>query len=138
MEHRHEPGLPLYMAVARDDLELHLTEHHGDASPGSTSFVWTEGIRAYHVELTAKDYGFARPEIERLPWGDQLQVNDPFGNRIRFCERLRWPRVSLAAQRRTDRSYGRQRRPFFTSPTRGETMDSHRRSISGSFGDRED
>ena len=89
IEHRHEPGLPLYMAVKRNGLELHLTEHHGDASPGSTAFVWTRGIRAYHAELTAKAYSYGRPGIERQPWGDQLQVNDPFGNRVRFCERLR-------------------------------------------------
>ncbi|MBB4000129.1 glyoxalase superfamily protein [Aureimonas pseudogalii] len=87
MEHRHEPGLPLYMAIERAGLELHLSEHHGDASPGSTAFVWTRGIQAYHAELTGKAYGYGRPAIERLPWGDQLQVHDPFGNRVRFCER---------------------------------------------------
>jgi catechol 2,3-dioxygenase-like lactoylglutathione lyase family enzyme len=87
MEHRHEPGLPLYMAVERAGLELHLSEHHGDASPGSTAFVWTAGIGVYHAELTARAYDYGRPAIERLPWGDQLQVHDPFGNRIRFCER---------------------------------------------------
>lgn len=52
MEHRHEMGLPLYMAVQRAGLELHLTEHHGDASPGSTLFVWTKGVQALHAELT--------------------------------------------------------------------------------------
>lgn len=87
MEHRFEPDLPLYMAVERAGLELHLSEHHGDASPGSTAFVWMEGIRAFHAELTAKAYGYGRPGIERLPWGEQMQVHDPFGNRIRFCER---------------------------------------------------
>ncbi|WP_131116507.1 glyoxalase superfamily protein [Lichenihabitans psoromatis] len=87
MEHRHELGLPVYMAIERAGLELHLTEHHGGASPGSTAFVWMTGVQAFHAELTAKNYGYGRPGIERLPWGDQLQVHDPFGNRIRFCQR---------------------------------------------------
>jgi len=87
MEQRHEPGLPLYMAIKRNDFELHLSEHHGDASPGSTTFIWTTGVHDLHAELIAKNYGYGRPCIEQLPWGDQLQVHDPFGNRIRFCQR---------------------------------------------------
>lgn len=87
MEHRHEPGLPLYMAVRRAGFELHLSEHHGDASPGSTAFVWMKGVQAFHAELTDKNYGYGRPGIVRLPWGNQVEVHDPFGNRIRFCQR---------------------------------------------------
>jgi catechol 2,3-dioxygenase-like lactoylglutathione lyase family enzyme len=86
-EHRFEPDLPLYMGIERGGLELHLSEHHGDASPGSTVFVWMSGIRDFHGELTAKHYGYGRPGIQRQPWGDQLEVHDPFGNRIRFCEK---------------------------------------------------
>ena len=88
MEHRYEPGLPLYMSIERAGLELHLSEHHGDASPGSTSFVWMNGMKAFHAELIGKQYGYGRPGIERQPWGDQLEVHDPFGNRIRFCQKL--------------------------------------------------
>lgn len=87
MEHRFEPGLPLYLGIERAGLELHLSEHHGDASPGSTAFVWMTGVRAFHAELIAKKYGYGRPGLEHLPWGDQLQVYDPFGNRIRFCQK---------------------------------------------------
>ncbi|ACB28071.1 glyoxalase superfamily protein [Methylobacterium radiotolerans] len=87
MEHRFEPDLPLYMAVVRAGLELHLSEHHGDASPGSTAYVWMTGIHAFHEELIAKKYGYGRPGIEQLPWGDQIQMSDPFGNRLRFCQK---------------------------------------------------
>src|SRR6185295_19052023 len=31
---RFEPDLPLYMQVSRDRCVLHLSEHHGDCSPG--------------------------------------------------------------------------------------------------------
>ena len=87
MEHRHEPDLPLYISVERSGLELHLSEHHGDASPGSTAFVWIVGVRAFHAELISKQYGYGRPGIIRQPWGDQMEVHDPFGNRIRFCQK---------------------------------------------------
>jgi catechol 2,3-dioxygenase-like lactoylglutathione lyase family enzyme len=86
-EHRFGPDMPLYMEVARAGLRLHLSEHHGDATPGSTTFVPMTGVHAFQRELAAKDYRYGRPGVEREPWGDVLQVHDPFGNRIRFCER---------------------------------------------------
>ncbi|MEM5432964.1 glyoxalase superfamily protein [Cupriavidus oxalaticus] len=85
-EHRFEEGFPLYMQVRRSGLTLHLSEHYGDATPGSTVFVPMQDIDALHRELAAKDYAYARPGIETLGWGRQLQVADPFGNRLRFCE----------------------------------------------------
>lgn len=86
-EHRFAPDLPLYLEVERAGLKLHLSEHHGDASPGSTVFVWMDGIRDFHAELLGKQYRYNRPGVEKAPWGDEMQVSDPFGNRIRFCER---------------------------------------------------
>lgn len=85
-EHRFEADLPLYAQVSRSGLTLHLSEHHGDASPGSTTFVPVEDIDALHAELHAKAYAFARPGIEAEGWGRVMQVTDPFGNRLRFCE----------------------------------------------------
>lgn len=86
-EHRFEPDLPLYMEVARAGLHLHLSGHHGDATPGSTVFIPVRGVQAFHRELTDRHYGHARPGIEHAPWGDVLEVTDPFGNSLRFCER---------------------------------------------------
>jgi len=87
-DHRFGPNMPLYMQVSRSGLKLHLSEHHGDASPGSTVFVWMEGIDALHAELIGKRYSYSRPGIEEDgPGGRTLQLPDPFGNRIRFCEK---------------------------------------------------
>lgn len=69
MEHRHEPGLPLYLAIERARFELHLSEHHGDASPGSTTFVWIKGVQAFHAELTGKNYGYGRPRHRAVAVG---------------------------------------------------------------------
>ncbi|WP_205965321.1 glyoxalase superfamily protein [Paraburkholderia flava] len=85
-EHRFEPGLPLYMGVKRAGLQLHLSEHHGDACPGSTVYVPMTGIHAFNRELRDKQYNYGRPGVETEPWGDVMEVHDPFGNRIRFCE----------------------------------------------------
>ena len=88
-EHRDEPGMPLYMQVSRNALVLHLSEHYGDACPGSTLRAGLVGIDAYHRELSAKEYGFLRPGVEPRPWGHrEMEVIDPFGNRIRFFEEI--------------------------------------------------
>ncbi|AOK28129.1 bleomycin resistance protein [Burkholderia singularis] len=86
-EHRFAPGLPLYAQVRRGDLILHLSEHHGDATPGSTVFAPLEGIDTLRDELHAKHYAYARPSVERYDWGRVMEIADPFGNRLRFCER---------------------------------------------------
>ncbi|WP_417601105.1 glyoxalase superfamily protein [Pararhodobacter oceanensis] len=85
-EHRHAADLPLYLAVERAGLQLHLSEHHNDVSPGANAFIPTTNLRALHAEVTARNYPFNRPGLEKLPWGLQMQVHDPFGNRLRFCE----------------------------------------------------
>lgn len=33
--HRFEEDFPLYMQVSKDECVLHISEHHGDCSPGS-------------------------------------------------------------------------------------------------------
>jgi Glyoxalase superfamily protein len=89
-EHRFEDNLPLYMQVSRAGLVLHLSEHVGDACPGSTVFVRMTGIDALHAELTAKKYKYLRPGVEIAPWNAKcMEVIDPFGNRIRFNEDLK-------------------------------------------------
>lgn len=83
-EHRFEPGLPLYMQVSRDGCVLHLSEHHGDASPGAAIRIETSELDTFQAELIAKQYGFARPGIDEQPWGRDMSVKDPFGNRLIF------------------------------------------------------
>jgi catechol 2,3-dioxygenase-like lactoylglutathione lyase family enzyme len=86
-EHRYEPGMPLYMQVSLDGLVLHLSEHHGDGTPGSTVFVRVEGLAAYHERLRSKDYRHLRPGIESTDRGSRcVELIDPFGNRLRLDE----------------------------------------------------
>jgi uncharacterized glyoxalase superfamily protein PhnB len=84
-EHCFEPGTPLYMQVSRGDCVLHLSEHYGDAIPGSAMRIPVEDIDGLHRELMEKRYKYARPGIEDTPWGTRdVTVRDPFGNRLTF------------------------------------------------------
>jgi catechol 2,3-dioxygenase-like lactoylglutathione lyase family enzyme len=89
-EHRITANSPLYAEICRSGLTLHLSEHHGDATPGSTVTVTIRGVDALHRELNGKQYTYAKPGIDDMPWGRVLQVADPFGNRLRFCEDKPW------------------------------------------------
>lgn len=84
--HRFGDNAPLYAQVSRAGLKLHLSEHHGDASPGSRTFVPMRGVEALQKELRDKDYTYNNPGINDTPWGREVTVTDPFSNRITFAE----------------------------------------------------
>lgn len=88
-EHHFDDVAPRYLQVSLGDLVLHLSEHHGDACPGSTVFVPVEGLRCYQRALIGKAYGYLRPSIQETGHGSLgMEVIDPFGNRLRFDEAL--------------------------------------------------
>jgi catechol 2,3-dioxygenase-like lactoylglutathione lyase family enzyme len=87
-EHRFSEDLPLYAQVSRSGITLHLSEHHGDSTPGSAVFIPMGDIDALHQELSAKQYRYARPGVETVDWGKELNITDPFGNRLRFCQQI--------------------------------------------------
>ena len=86
-EHRFEPGLPLYTQISRAGIVFHVSEHHGDGSPGVHVRVDITGLHDFHEELIAKKYKNMRPGLETPEWGGtEMTVIDPAGNRITFCE----------------------------------------------------
>jgi ribosomal-protein-alanine N-acetyltransferase len=91
-EHRFDGQGPLYMQVSRGALVLHLSEHHGDGSPGHTVYVAATGVRELHAELQTKDYPYLNPGIGESPGDDDggacLTLLDPFGNCLRIDERV--------------------------------------------------
>lgn len=84
-EHRFEPSYPLYMQISRGSLRLHLSEHHGDGTPGSVVFIDITGLDAFHAELTARG-SHAAIEPGPNPSMRVLNLWDPFGSRLRFAE----------------------------------------------------
>ncbi|MFZ5692628.1 MAG: glyoxalase superfamily protein [Pseudomonadota bacterium] len=86
-DYRFGPDFPLYMQISRDGFVLHLSEHHGDGTPGSVAYVYMTGVEALHRELSEKRYKYNRPSLQRQDWGMiELSVTDPFNNRITFGE----------------------------------------------------
>jgi catechol 2,3-dioxygenase-like lactoylglutathione lyase family enzyme len=86
-EHRFDKDAPVYMQVSRGGLVLHLSEHHGDGTPGSVAYVHTTDVRALHRELNDKNYRHNRPGLQQQDWGmTEVTVVDPFNNRITFGE----------------------------------------------------
>ena len=85
-EHRFEAWAPLYMAVRRDQCVLHLSEHYGDATPGSAVRVPVDDVAAYMATLRAKAHGNARPgEPKPMPWGSlEISIRDPSSNALTF------------------------------------------------------
>ncbi len=88
-EHRFSVDAPLYMGVKRAGCEIHLSEHFGDAIPGSAVRIEVDNVDAYCAEVNAKDYRFAAPGLQDQEWGwREMTVKDPSGNRLVFCSPL--------------------------------------------------
>ena len=84
-EHRFDQGLPAYMQVSRGECLLHLSGHHGDASPGANLRIGCDDVHALLAELKSKAYSALRPAIDTPPWGgEELTITDPFANRLTF------------------------------------------------------
>jgi catechol 2,3-dioxygenase-like lactoylglutathione lyase family enzyme len=83
--HQFEANLPIYLGLTRDSVQLHLTEHFGDATPGSHLRIEVDDVTAFCDALNEKAYRHSRPSVERQPWGNlEMTIADPFGNRLTF------------------------------------------------------
>ncbi|PZT71389.1 VOC family protein [Streptomyces sp. SW4] len=75
-EHRFEPGLPAFAEVARGRVRLFLSEHTGDARPGTLVY-----LRVADVDAVAAEFGVP---VEEAPWARETELRDPDGNRLRI------------------------------------------------------
>jgi catechol 2,3-dioxygenase-like lactoylglutathione lyase family enzyme len=80
----HVDHSPLYAQVSRGAARLHLSEHHGDASPGGAALIPVADVADLHAQLRGRDYDFANPGVRDEAWGRVMVVIDPFHNRIVF------------------------------------------------------
>ncbi len=86
-EHRFGDEFPLYMQLSKDNCVLHLSEHHGDGTPGSAIRIETDDVGALNQELLDKAYRYVKPSVEEKPWNTkEMTITDPFGNRLIFFE----------------------------------------------------
>ena len=76
-EHQFEPDLPRYAFLRRGDVQIHLSEHTGDARPGTLVYFWVDDVDAVGTE-----FGLTP---EQAPWGREVELTDPDGNRLRVA-----------------------------------------------------
>lgn len=75
-EHRFAPGFPLYLFLRRGLNALHLSEHEGDARPNTLVYLYVNDVDEIAAEFNA--------EVEEQPWGREVKLTDPDGNRLRI------------------------------------------------------
>ena len=83
-EHHYEENLPLYVGITRIGCEIHLSELVGDSTPGSTVRVSEENLTILHQSLRKKNYKYDNPSIQQQPWGSEMSILAPFGNKLIF------------------------------------------------------
>ena len=84
-ENRLTDEAPVYMQISMGNCILHLSEHFGDSSPGSSLRITTEDVHGFQQTLIGKAYRHANPGVETMPWGtSDMSISDPFGNRLIF------------------------------------------------------
>lgn len=79
---------PVYVQVSRGEVILHLNALPDDVPPGAKARAEMQGLLAFHHQLTQKNNA-VRPALVPAYWNNQvleMEVVDPFGNRIVFCE----------------------------------------------------
>lgn len=87
--HRFEDNFPVYFQISNGNCLLHLSEHHGDCSPGAAIRIEITNIQEYQSMLLSKNYKYSRPGINKTPWNShEMTIIDPLGNRIVFYQYL--------------------------------------------------
>ena len=77
-EHRFAPDLPAFASIVRGRAHIYLSEHDDDASPDTLVY-----IRHSELDALAAQLGEG---ITEVPWGRELKVQDPDGNRLRISD----------------------------------------------------
>ena len=87
--HTFDDNTPIYLEIEKDGLIIHLSEHHGDGTPGTNVFVWCNGVEDFHQEIINKRYKYNNPGLEKIFYGSlAVKVIDPFHNQIIFNEKI--------------------------------------------------
>ena len=79
-QHQFEPGFPLFVSVVRGRVRLYLSEHKGDARPGTLVHLYVNDI-----ETVSQEFGVSIDEDGLA--GRECDLEDPDGNRLRVASR---------------------------------------------------
>lgn len=87
-KHQFEPSLPVFASIARDDMELFLTEHAGDCQFGGLVHFYVSDVDLCYRQFRAQGVPIAEPPSNSLgPETRDMLVVDPDGNRLSFITR---------------------------------------------------
>ncbi len=85
MEHRHEPGFPVFMVVKRGAIHLALSEH-GRGHPGTEVYVYVEDVAAWYERCLANGVKPNQPPEAKM-WGNtEMPISDPSRNLLRITQ----------------------------------------------------
>jgi catechol 2,3-dioxygenase-like lactoylglutathione lyase family enzyme len=76
-EHRFAPEPPLYLFLECGDVQLHLSEHTGDATPNTLVYFWVDDVDSIATEFSVN--------VKDQPWARKIELTDPDGNRLRIA-----------------------------------------------------
>ena len=78
-DHQFEPGLPWFVSIVRPTgARLYLSEHEGDARPDTLVHLVVDDLDDIAAAVAAP--------ISTQPWGREVELTDPDGNRLRIGE----------------------------------------------------
>ncbi len=79
---------PCYLAIARDDVWLHLESFRPDRAGLNGAFIWVTDVDRLHEELSARG-AIIRLAPTNQTWGTrELHISDPDGNVLGFGSKL--------------------------------------------------
>lgn len=91
-KHQFEQGLAVFASIARDDMELFLTEHAGDCQFGGLVLFYVPDVDLCHRQFREQGVSIARPPDNSL--GSDIRemlIVDPDGNLLSFITRSAVP-----------------------------------------------
>lgn len=86
-EHRFGPKEPVYMQISRNGFTIHLSENIRFQT-GVIVFVDCKNLNKFYLDLISKN-NIEINKPEKTNWQTiQMEIEDPFGNLMRFNETL--------------------------------------------------
>ena len=83
--HQFAPALPIFASIAREGLQIFLTEHSGDCQFGGLVHFYVDDVDACYAEFAGRGVSIRKPPSNSLgPDIRDMTVMDPDGNRLSF------------------------------------------------------
>lgn len=87
-KHQFEPSFPVFASVAREGMEIFLTEHTGDCQFGGLVHFYVPDVDACYAEFQGRGVVVSEAPSNSLgPDTRDMLVIDPDGNRLSFITR---------------------------------------------------